>query len=144
MNQSSGGIGPRTGAISQSRADTCRGYVYVAVSAQAPAGRRGNSAARIRGLGGGDGLVNCDPTRHGELHHPGDQYAYDIFAQVGSALRKAENASVIGGAIPRHVVAVGESQSAFYLTTYADIYQPDSDAYDGLFIHSRGVRRHAP
>jgi hypothetical protein len=36
------------------------------------------------------------------------------------------------------VVAVGESQSAFYLTTYADAIQPLDHAYQGIFIHSRG------
>jgi hypothetical protein len=33
---------------------------------------------------------------------------------------------------------VGESQSAFYLTTFADALQPVTGAYDGIFIHSRG------
>ena len=136
MNQSSGESAPDWGYLNPEL--TRRGYVYVAVSAQALAVVGGTPLLGSVVSGGGDGLVNRDPTRYGELHHPGDQYAYDIFAQVGSALRKAENASVMGGAIPRHVVAVGESQSAFYLTTYADIHQPDSDAYDGLFIHSRG------
>jgi hypothetical protein len=36
------------------------------------------------------------------------------------------------------VVAIGESQSAFYLTTYADAIQPLDHAYQGIFIHSRG------
>jgi hypothetical protein len=36
------------------------------------------------------------------------------------------------------VVAVGESQSAFYLTTFADALQPVTHAFDGIFIHSRG------
>jgi hypothetical protein len=36
------------------------------------------------------------------------------------------------------VVAIGESQSAFYLTTYADAVQPLDSAYQGIFIHSRG------
>ena len=38
----------------------------------------------------------------------------------------------------RHIVAVGESQSAFYLTTFADTLQPLSHPFDGIFIHSRG------
>ena len=38
---------------------------------------------------------------------------------------------------PRHVVAVGESQSAFYLTTFADTLEPLGGAFDGIFIHSR-------
>ncbi len=35
-------------------------------------------------------------------------------------------------------MAVGESQSAFYLTTFVDALQPLTHAYDGFFIHSRG------
>jgi hypothetical protein len=35
-------------------------------------------------------------------------------------------------------VAVGESQSAFYLTTFADAIQPLTNTFDGIFIHSRG------
>ena len=36
------------------------------------------------------------------------------------------------------VIAVGESQSAFALTTYADGVQPLTEAFDGFLIHSRG------
>ena len=35
-------------------------------------------------------------------------------------------------------MAVGESQSAFYLTTFADALQPLTQTFDGIFIHSRG------
>ena len=45
---------------------------------------------------------------------------------------------VLGGLHPKHIVAVGESQSAFYLTTFADALQPLSHTFDGIFIHSRG------
>jgi hypothetical protein len=60
-----------------------------------------------------------------------------MFAQIGQALR-ASAPSVLGGLRPSHVVAIGESQSAFYLTTYADAIQPLDHAYQGIFIHSRG------
>jgi hypothetical protein len=36
------------------------------------------------------------------------------------------------------VLALGESQSAFSLTTFADTIQPATHALDGIFIHSRG------
>jgi hypothetical protein len=51
---------------------------------------------------------------------------------------RAPHDPVLGGVTPRHVVAVGESQSAFYLTTFADAVQPRTDTFDGIFIHSRG------
>ena len=62
---------------------------------------------------------------------------YDIFAQIGLALR-SPFAHVLGTLRPQHVVAVGESQSAFYLTTFADAFEPVTHAFDGIFIHSRG------
>ncbi len=75
--------------------------------------------------------------RYGSLHHPGDQYALDIFDQIGLGLRSS-NAHVLGSLHPRHIVAVGESQSAFYLTTFADALEPHGHPFDGIFIHSRG------
>jgi len=83
------------------------------------------------------GLVGSEPARYGTLHHPGDQYANDIFAQIGKALRDPKPV-VLGGLHPKHVVAVGESQSAYFLTTFADAFQPRTDTFDGIFIHSRG------
>ena len=46
--------------------------------------------------------------------------------------------TALGGLKPKHILAVGESQSAFYLTTFADAIQPRTNVYDGIFIHSRG------
>ena len=62
------------------------GYAYVGVSAQA-LGVEGGQA--ILGVGGpSGGLVHEEPARYGTLHHPGDQYALDMFAQIGRALRR--------------------------------------------------------
>lgn len=112
------------------------GDAYVGVSAQA-LGVEGGSP--LLGTGGetGAGLVHEDPARYGTLHHPGDQYAFDMFAQIGLGVR-ADDQRVLGPLRPRHVVAVGESQSAYFLTTFADALQPLTHAFDGLFIHSRG------
>jgi len=109
------------------------GYAYVAVSAQA------------QGVNGGKpilgspatGLVGSEPARYGTLHHPGDQYALDMFAQIGRSVGKNSD-GVLGNLHPKHMVAVGESQSAFYLTTFADALQPLTNTFDGIFIHSRG------
>ena len=61
------------------------GYAYVGVSAQALGVEGG---APILGIGGSSvGLVRQEPSRYGTLHHPGDQYALDMFAQIGRALR---------------------------------------------------------
>jgi hypothetical protein len=111
------------------------GYAYVGVSAQAQ-GVDGGKA--ILGTpGGSGGLVTTEPARYGSLHHPGDQYALDMFAQIGQALRAPQPAA-LEGLRPKHILAVGESQSAFYLTTFADAIQPRTNTFDGIFIHSRG------
>ena len=93
--------------------------------------------ALLGSIAGSTGVVGTEPARYGSLHHPGDQYAPDIFAQIGKALRRP-NEPALGGLEPKHVVATGESQSAFYLTTFADAVQPRTNSFDGIFIHSRG------
>ena len=112
------------------------GYAYVAVSAQS-LGVDGGKAILGQVAGNAGGLVAAEPARYGSLHHPGDQYALDIFAQIGMALREPKEVA-LGGLRPKHIVATGESQSAFYLTTFADAIQPRTNTFDGIFIHSRG------
>ena len=113
------------------------GYAYVAVSAQALGVNGGTPILGSLTSGSSGGLIGTEPARYGTLHHPGDQYALDMFAQIGKALR-APKQTVLGDLRPKHIVATGESQSAFYLTTYADDIQPVTHAFDGIFIHSRG------
>jgi Alpha/beta hydrolase domain len=114
------------------------GYAYVGVSAQALGVDGGKSLLGTPGATTANGgLVGDEPARYGTLHHPGDQYALDMYAQIGQALR-APHDTALGGLKPKHILAVGESQSAFYLTTFADAIQPRTNVYDGIFIHSRG------
>jgi hypothetical protein len=104
------------------------GYAYVAVSAQ-----------RV-GVEGGESLVGADmslkaqdPDRYASLSHPGDAFAYDIFSQVGSLARNG----LLGRLEPKAVLAVGESQSAAYLTTYVNNVDPLAGVFDGFLVHSR-------
>jgi len=114
------------------------GYAYVGVSAQALGVNGGKALLGSPGSSGSNGgLVGDEPARYGSLHHPGDQYALDMYAQIGEALR-APHQKALGGLTPAHILAVGESQSAFYLTTFADTIQPLTNTYNGIFIHSRG------
>ena len=116
------------------------GYAYVGVSAQAlgvDGGKALLGTPNAAGATPSGGLVAGEPDRYGTLHHPGDQYALDMFAQIGQALRVPQPAA-LGGLKPTHVLAIGESQSAFYLTTFADALQPRTNVFDGIFIHSRG------
>jgi hypothetical protein len=74
--------------------------------------------------------------RYASLSHPGDSYSYDIFSQAGQAVWD-NSAQVLGGLTPRHVIAMGESQSAGRLTTYIDAVAPVVNVYDGYLVHSR-------
>jgi hypothetical protein len=107
------------------------GFAWVGVSAQR-VGIEGGGIA----LAAANVLKTADPQRYGSLSHPGDDYSYDLFSQVGAALRR-DPAKALGGLTPRHVWAIGESQSAIRLTTYANAIAPTAKVYDGFFLHSR-------
>jgi hypothetical protein len=113
------------------------GDAYVGVSAQALGVAGGPPLLGSSIAGVSKGLIQQEPQRYGNLQHPGDPYALDMFDQIGLGLRSSRS-GVLGPLRPRHIVAVGESQSAFYLTTFADALEPVSHAFDGIFIHSRG------
>jgi len=109
------------------------GSAWVGVSAQ-ESGIEGGGNPR----GAMMALKNVDSVRYGPLDHPGDDFSYDIFSQAGAAVWFAA-AAVLGGLEPELVVAVGESQSAFRLTTYVNGVAPLVDVYDGYLVHSRGA-----
>ncbi|MCX6399325.1 MAG: alpha/beta hydrolase domain-containing protein [Propionibacteriales bacterium] len=90
---------------------------------------------------GGDpstGLAGSDPARYGDLTHPGDAYSYDMFGRIAAALGRG------AGPLAEHpvtrLIAVGESQSAFALTTYINTVVPTGDVFefDAYLVHSRG------
>ena len=110
------------------------GYAWVGVSAQA------------RGVeGGGPGidigfplhLKGNNPERYGSLNHPGDSFSYDIFSQAAQALIGPSNIEMLPGLSPERLIAVGDSQSAFRLTTYLNGIDPLTQIFDGFLIHSR-------
>lgn len=108
------------------------GYAYVAVSAQ-----------RV-GVEGGPNLIGADlslksqdPTRYASLHHPGDAFSYDIFSHIGRLIKDGQHNGVLREQCPKHVVALGESQSALFLTTYVNAVDPLAQVYDGFLVHSR-------
>lgn len=105
------------------------GYACVMVSAQKV------------GVDGGVSLLGIDMSlksqnaqRYGKLTHPGDVYAYDIFTQIGELVRGGD---ILAGLRPEHVLALGESQSAMFLTTYINAVDPLARVYDGFLVHSR-------
>ena len=117
------------------------GYAWVGVSAQQIGVEGGPVAVSIGGAAGdvaGKGLKALDPARYGSLAHPGDAYAYDIYTQVARALRASGGPGPLAGLDVERIIAVGESQSAFALTTYVNGVQPVTRTFDGFLLHSRG------
>lgn len=107
------------------------GHAWAGVSAQHVGVMGGASAV---GLGGPSGGLRARP-RYAALHHPGDAYAYGLYTEVATAL--VDHLTATLGPVTC-LLAVGESQSAYALTTYANGVQPLTGRFDGFLVHSRG------
>jgi hypothetical protein len=103
------------------------GYAWVGVSAQNVGVSR---------------LVSWNPTRYAGLNVTQggtitrDALSYDIFSQAGQAIRHPMGIDPLGGLKPRVIIATGESQSAFYLSTYVNSINPLANVYDGFLLLS--------
>jgi hypothetical protein len=84
-------------------------------------------------------LKKADPQRYGRLSHPGDAYSFDIFTQAGKVVKGSAGSKVLGPLVPQSLIAIGSSQSALYLTTYANAVDPVARVYDGILIHARAA-----
>lgn len=101
------------------------GFAYVGVTAQR-VGIIGLEPLR-------QGLASWDPERYGSLHHPGDDFSFDIFTQAAAAIGRDRDRSSLdpmGGLDVRHLVAMGGSQSAGRLATYINAVHPITHAFD--------------
>jgi hypothetical protein len=107
-------------------------WIWVGVSAQ-EVGIIGRDGALVPLA-----LKLADPERYASLSHPGDSYSYDMFSQIGAAVRGHAD-TLLGGAKPAAVIAFGESQSAMRLTTYINAVAPLAGVFDGYLVHSRGA-----
>jgi Alpha/beta hydrolase domain len=115
------------------------GYAYVSVSAQRVGIEGGGALVAVPGVPA-EALValkEWDPERYAPLSHPGDEYSYDIYSQIGAIAEGRADANPLADFPPTAVIAIGESQSAFRLVSYVDAVQPLSDTFDGVLIHSR-------
>jgi len=112
------------------------GAAWVGVSAQQVGVQGGTD---ILGEPSGGGLKAADPARYASLAHPGDSYSYDIFSQTGAAVRRPAKSGLLGGLPVKHVIAMGESQSAFRMVTYINAIQPLVHVFDGFLVHSRAA-----
>lgn len=108
-----------------------RGHAWVGISAQHIGIEGGAALVGVEGLAP-TGL-NTQP-RYAVLQHPGDAYCYGIYAAVVAALEKGPLADL---AVDVRL-AVGESQSAFALTTFVNGVHPLTRIFDGFLVHSRG------
>jgi hypothetical protein len=103
------------------------GYIWVGVSAQQV---------------GVTALKKFSSTRYGsvDVNHGGtvsnDALSYDIFSQAGQAIKNPSGGDMLGGLKPRHVIAIGESQSAQRLSTYVNSIHPLANVYDGFILLS--------
>ncbi len=109
------------------------GYAYVGVSVQ----KAGIDGGGLMPIAAAAGLKKANPERYARLDHPGDAFSYDIFSQVAQLLRGKNSDPALRGLMAKHVLAMGESQSAAFLTTYVNAIDPLVRAYDGFLIHSR-------
>jgi hypothetical protein len=106
------------------------GHVFVGVSAQKA------------GIDGG-GLIESihlkllDADRYGTLEHPGDAWSFDIFTHVGKLLRLPADENPLRGLTAQRLIAAGESQSAACLVTYVNAIDPQTQVFDGYFVHGR-------
>jgi len=130
INVSAGGDAV-PGWITMHREAMRAGHAWVAVSVQKV------------GIDGGNGLnlgvaplKEANPERYASLDHPGDSFAFDIFAQAGQAARRNAG-TLFGGAALKRLVAFGASQSAWFLTSYVNAVAPLDAAFDGYFLQAR-------
>src|SRR5262245_60608630 len=110
------------------------GAAWVGVSAQAIGVHGGGGIAGLSS----PGLVGTDPERYGTLAHPGDRYSYDIYSQAGGIVRARTAGTILDDLDVERVLAIGCSQSAHRLTTYANDVDPLAQVFDGFFVHARG------
>ena len=105
-----------------------RGHAWAGVSAQA-IGVEGGPPRVETGVAL-QGLKTLDPERYGDLAHPGDEHCFDIYTQVARGLAADLGATCL--------LAVGESQSAYALTSYLNLVHAREGLFDGFLVHSRG------
>ena len=109
------------------------GAAWVGLSAQRVGIHGGTSALDMAPMA----LIEIDPERYGGLDHPGDRFSYDLLTQVGRWARTGAG-SILAGLPIERVLAIGESQSAFRLTTHLNRIDAPFPEFDGYLVHARG------
>jgi hypothetical protein len=109
-----------------------RGHAWVGVSAQHVGVEGGDSVVTVAGVPP-RGIKGRE--RYAALSHPGDAYCYSIFTSVAAAL---DDGGPLADLVIDVRLAIGESQSAFALTTYLNVVHLESRTFGGYLVHSRG------
>ncbi len=116
------------------------GFALIGVSAQlvgveGPPALPPELAERLGGIQL-PGLKTGDPDRYESLHHPGDDYCYDIFTQAAELLGpdRPRELDPLDGFAVRHLVATGGSQSASRLGAYINGIQPLTSVFDAFLL----------
>ncbi len=115
------------------------GYVWVGVSPQTVgvAALKKWSPARYGAFDVGKNVAGTGPRGGPDA----DAESYDIFSQVGMALRHPGGVDMLHGLKPKIFIAAGESQSASRLASYVNSVQPLAHVYDGFLLLSAVGRR---
>ncbi|WP_049925753.1 alpha/beta hydrolase domain-containing protein [Halopiger goleimassiliensis] len=98
----------------------------------------------------GENLVSWDPERYGESHHPGDDFALDIFSQVVEGLRHGGEddsgspwddgvTDPLDGLEVEYALATGQSQSAGYMAQLLEDVQEEYGNIDGYLPATSAV-----
>jgi Alpha/beta hydrolase domain len=111
------------------------GFAVVGVSAQF-VGVEGSPDHPLAALGQLPALKTDNPLRYGALHHPGDDYSYDIFTHAGQLLGsdRPRDLDPLGGLEVRHLIATGGSQSGARLGTYINAIQAMESVFDAFLL----------
>lgn len=88
------------------------------------------------GLIPGMPLKKADSQRYGSRDHPGDAFAFDIYTQIGRALR-TPGSGPLGSLDVERVIAIAESQSAGFRVSYINAIDPIERFFDGFLVHGR-------
>ena len=116
--------------------DLAQGYAWVGVTAQRVAIE--GQPPLTPAMPAPPGLCAWDPERYGKLHHPGDEFSYDIFTQAArtvAADRTLGPVDPLGGLQPRLLVATGESQSAMRLGSYINMVDAVEQLFDAFLLN---------
>jgi alpha/beta hydrolase family protein len=107
------------------------GHALVGVSAQS-AGIEGEE-----GTPSPLSLKAVNPERYASLMHPGDSFSFDIFSQVGEAIRDPQAINILEGLPIKQIIAVASATSATRFVTYVNAIHPAYNPYDGYLLRGR-------